>query len=82
MDVDVSQSSWVQLFGGAIVIGRDNHRHPVARKVIDELRATGAPVVVVDMGWPSPDRRYADVATFGSSRAVGAALLEVLAGQP
>jgi beta-N-acetylhexosaminidase len=30
------------------------------------------------MGWPSEDRRYADIATFGSSRAVGAALLEVL----
>ncbi|HEY8320089.1 MAG TPA: glycoside hydrolase family 3 N-terminal domain-containing protein [Amnibacterium sp.] len=67
---------------GVIVIGRDNHRHPVARKIVDGLRATGRPVVVVDMGWPSPDRRYADIATFGSSRAVGAALLEVLAGRP
>jgi beta-N-acetylhexosaminidase len=26
------------------------------------------------MGWPSDDRRYADVATFGASRYVGQAL--------
>ena len=28
-------------------------------------------VLVVDMGWPSADRRYADVATFGASRLMG-----------
>jgi beta-N-acetylhexosaminidase len=66
--------------GRALVIGRDIHLHPRARAVIDGLRAGGGTVVVVDMGWPSPDRRYADVATFGGSRAVGAALLDLLAG--
>jgi beta-N-acetylhexosaminidase len=30
--------------------------------------------VVVDMGWPSQGREYADVATFGASRFVGRAL--------
>jgi beta-N-acetylhexosaminidase len=29
---------------------------------------------VIDMGWPSDDRQYADVATFGASRYVGQAL--------
>jgi beta-N-acetylhexosaminidase len=67
--------------GPALVIGRDNHLHPQARAVIDGLRARGGTVVAVDMGWPSPDRRYADVATFGCSRAVGAALLELVAGR-
>jgi beta-N-acetylhexosaminidase len=66
--------------GRALVIGRDLHRHPHARAVVDALRAAGGPVVAVDMGWPAADRRYADVATFGASRAVGAALLGLLAG--
>jgi beta-N-acetylhexosaminidase len=64
--------------GRALVIGRDIHRHPHSRAVVDRLRAGGRSVVAVDMGWPSTDRRYADVATFGSSRAVGAALLTLL----
>lgn len=63
-----------------LVVGRDIHRQPGARAVVDGLRAGGGTVVVVEMGWPSDDRRYADVATFGSSRAVGAALLGLLTG--
>jgi beta-N-acetylhexosaminidase len=31
------------------------------------------------MGWPSTDRRYADVATFGASRLMGQVLLKWLA---
>ncbi len=62
-----------------LVIGKDNHRHGFARDVIDRLRADGRQVLVVDMGWPSDDRAYADVATFGASRLVGRALLELLA---
>jgi beta-N-acetylhexosaminidase len=64
-----------------LVVGRDNHRHPASRAVIDGLRNDGCEVVVVDMGWPSEDRHYADIATFGSSRAVGTALLALLAGR-
>jgi beta-N-acetylhexosaminidase len=30
------------------------------------------------MGWPSADRRYADVATFGASRLMGDVLLNWL----
>ncbi|GAB2592756.1 glycoside hydrolase family 3 N-terminal domain-containing protein [Microlunatus antarcticus] len=57
-----------------LVLGRDVHRHPEARATVDRLRTTHD-VLVVDLGWPSPDRAYADVATFGASRRVGRALL-------
>jgi beta-N-acetylhexosaminidase len=67
--------------GPVVVIGRDNHRHPFARAAIDRLRAAGGEVLVVDMGWPSDDRAYADVATFGASRLVGRALLRYLQPQ-
>jgi beta-N-acetylhexosaminidase len=63
-----------------LVLGRDIHRHAFARAVVDRLRAEHTSVLVVDMGWPSEDRRYADVATFGASRLVGQALLSYLAG--
>ncbi len=63
-----------------LVLGRDIHRHPFARAVVDRLRAERAQVLVVDMGWPSGDRGYADVATFGASRLMGRALLAYLAG--
>ncbi|SEP79432.1 beta-N-acetylhexosaminidase [Microlunatus flavus] len=56
-----------------LVLGRDVHRHPEARAVVDRLRRD-RDVLVVDLGWPSPDRAYADVATFGASRLVGTAL--------
>jgi beta-N-acetylhexosaminidase len=61
-----------------LVIGQDIHRHAFARDAVDRLRAQQAEVLVVDMGWPSPDRRYADVATFGASALIGRALLNVL----
>jgi beta-N-acetylhexosaminidase len=57
-----------------VVVGKDNHRHEFARTAIDAARARGS-VVTVDMGWPSPDRDYADIATFGASRLVGEALI-------
>jgi beta-N-acetylhexosaminidase len=50
-----------------LVVGRDIHRHPFAREAVDWLRAADVDVLVVDMGWPSDDRHYADVATFGAS---------------
>ena len=61
-----------------LVVGRDIHRHPFARDVVDGLRSQGVDVLVVDMGWPSADRRYADVATFGASRLMGQVLLKWL----
>jgi beta-N-acetylhexosaminidase len=64
-----------------IAVGRDIHRHDFARSTVDALRAEHPAVVVVDMGWPSDDRKYADIATFGASRLVGSALTTYLAGQ-
>ena len=61
-----------------VLIGRDNHRRDWTRAVIDAARARDPRTVAVDMGWPSADRRYADVATFGASRHVGQALLQWL----
>jgi beta-N-acetylhexosaminidase len=63
-----------------LVVGRDIHRHAFARAVVDRLRTERTSVLVVDMGWPSDDRRYADVATFGASQIVGRALLTYLLG--
>ncbi|RIX27796.1 glycoside hydrolase family 3 N-terminal domain-containing protein [Amnibacterium setariae] len=67
-----------EIDGPVLVIGRDVHLHPRALAAIDALRTGERTVVVVDMGWPGEDRRSADVATFGASRAVGAALLDLL----
>lgn len=64
--------------GQLVLIGRDNHRRDWTRAAIDAARAGGCDVLVVDMGWPSADRRYADIATFGASAHVGAALLRLL----
>jgi beta-N-acetylhexosaminidase len=61
-----------------VLIGRDNHRRPWTRDVIDQARLAHPSVVVVDMGWPGDDRAYADVATFGASGHVGEALLDWL----
>lgn len=61
----------------AVVVGKDNHRHPWARQAIDDLRSKGD-VVVIDMGWPDESLAYADIATFGASRLVGAALLDLI----
>ncbi|MBN9629824.1 MAG: hypothetical protein J0I18_04335, partial [Actinobacteria bacterium] len=61
-----------------LVVGKDNHRHAFAREAIDRLRAHRDDVLVVDMGWPSDDRAYADIATFGASRLIGRALIELL----
>jgi beta-N-acetylhexosaminidase len=58
-----------------LVVGRDIHRHAFARDAVDRLRTAGVDVLVVDMGWPSDDRRYADVATFGASALMGRTLL-------
>ena len=66
--------------GPTIIVGKDNHRHLWARELIDAARAQNPDVVIVDMGWPSPDRAYADVATFGASRYAGQALARLIGG--
>jgi beta-N-acetylhexosaminidase len=70
-------SAGIDRADGVVLVGRANHRHAWVRELVDRRRATG-PTLVVDMGWPSADRAYADVATFGASRLLGAALLHHL----
>ncbi len=62
----------------AVLVGRDNHRHAWVRNLIDDVRARHPSAVAVDVGWPSADRRYADLATFGASRHTALALLDAL----
>ena len=66
--------------GPCVLVGKDNHRREWTRAAIDAARAANSAVVVVDMGWPSEDRAYADIATFGASRYAGQALLRLLGG--
>ena len=66
---------------GAVVVGRDLHRYEFARDGIDALREAGRPVLTVEMGWPGGDPSadgYADLACYGSSALVGAALLDLI----
>ena len=56
-----------------LVVGRDVHRHPWARDVVDALRRDHD-TIVAELGWRAPDHAYDDVATYGASRPVGAAL--------
>lgn len=64
--------------GPLILVGKDNHRHGWIRELISTAREGRPGSLAVDMGWPSEDRAYADVATFGASRHVGEALLRWL----
>lgn len=63
-----------------LIVGKDNHRHTWTRELIDRARAAQPATVVIDMGWPGTDRAYADIATFGASASVSAALRTVLDG--
>lgn len=61
-----------------IVLGRNLHRDEAMAKIIERLRRDHDQTLVVEMGWPSDDRRYADLATFGASTLVGDALTRYL----
>ncbi len=61
-----------------IIVGQNNHRYRSSREFIDTLRKAHTNTLVVDMGWPSPDRAYADIATFGASRLAGDAVIAML----
>jgi len=60
--------------GQLVLLGRDNHRHAWVRALVDRARAAHPDALVVDLGWPDETRDYADVATFGASAHVSAAL--------
>lgn len=61
------------------LVGRNLHLHQQSLQLIAELRRSGANLLVVEMGWPSADGEPADVCTFGASRLVSAALVDLLA---
>ncbi|WP_280116231.1 hypothetical protein [Leucobacter coleopterorum] len=67
---------------GAIVIGRDLHRHAFARDGIDALRAAGVPILTIETGWPASPAGYADIACYGATRLVGSALLSLIEETP
>ena len=60
-----------------IVVVKELHRHAFARDAVAALRARGD-VLVVDVGWPAPDFDGIDIATFGASRVVGEALIDLI----
>lgn len=59
-----------------VLVAKDVHRHPEVAALADVIRASRPGSLVVDMGWPSGP---VDVATYGGSVAVGAALQRWLA---
>jgi beta-N-acetylhexosaminidase len=55
-----------------VLVAKDVHRHPEVAALAERVKAERPGSLVVDMGWPSGP---VDVATYGASRGVGAALL-------
>lgn len=79
--VAVSEESPIPWSCGAdavVVVGRDLHRYEFVRDGIDALRESGVAVLTIETGWPGPDHRYAQLATYGASRLVGAALISLV----
>lgn len=66
--------------GSLIVVTRDAHRFPWQQKLVDELTARRADVIVVEMGLPiwRPQRAAAYVATYGAGRSNALAAAELL----
>ena len=63
-----------------VIVGKDLHRREWTRRAVDQARAAHLDSIAIDMGWPDPERTYADIATFGASRAASAALAQLLDG--
>ena len=62
-----------------VLVGRNLHLNRPGQELIRGLRKQDVDIMVVEMGWPSADSTVADVCTFGASRLVSTALLELLA---
>jgi beta-N-acetylhexosaminidase len=77
-DATIAELLSARAEGPLLLVGRDNHQHGWVRRLADEARAASDDVLVADMGWPEAERRYADIATFGASRFLGASLLHLL----
>ena len=70
-----SSASELPSGGQLMIVGEDHHWHDWVRELIDDARVRHPSTVIVDMGWPSDNGAYADIATFGASHHVGRALL-------
>ncbi|GAB3607664.1 glycoside hydrolase family 3 protein [Conyzicola nivalis] len=70
-----------EVSGQLVLVGKNNHRHPWVRELVDSARVAHPGVIVIDMGWPDQSQNYSDVATFGASRHVGEALAAWLEGE-
>jgi beta-N-acetylhexosaminidase len=67
-----------------VVVVRDPQRRPAQAAALQTLLAARPDAVVVDMGWPSGGAEAlgaAHITTFGASRASGAAVAGLLAGE-
>jgi beta-N-acetylhexosaminidase len=65
-----------------VVVVRDPQRDPAQLAQVRGLTAARPDAVVVDLGWPSPERLggAARVVTYGASRASGDAAAQRLVG--
>ena len=77
ISADASASVDVPTGSLVVAVGKDLHRHAFAARAIETLRER-AEVLVVDMGWPDPSFAGVDIATFGASRLVGSALVDLI----
>ncbi|MBD8043654.1 glycoside hydrolase family 3 protein [Arthrobacter sp. Sa2BUA2] len=63
------------------LVGRNLHLHRQSMELISNLRRQDVDLIVVEMGWPSADPGIADACTFGASRLVSTALMQLLTGR-
>ncbi|MGH3741164.1 MAG: glycoside hydrolase family 3 protein, partial [Micromonosporaceae bacterium] len=64
-----------------VVLSRDTHRRPYARRLVEQLAASNPQVVLVEMGWPGswrPAGLRGYLATYGASQASARAAAEAL----
>lgn len=60
-----------------VVIGKDLHRYRWLSEALERLRAE-CDAIIVDMGWPGAGPGRPDIATYGASRPVAQALMNLI----
>lgn len=60
------------------LVGRNLHLNPDSVQLIEHLREQEIDLMVIEMGWPSAGAGIADACTFGASRLISSALLQLL----
>lgn len=64
-----------------VITVRGAAAHPWQQRLIEALAIARPDVVVVELGWPAPDRETT-LTTWGASRASTRAVAELLTGEP